>query len=90
VKDEHALSRPPSPPVGRLDSLKSVRQEMVRIYREGRLGSLDTQDMTRFVFVLQAISRVIEQSDLETRMTAIEAALRDPDASNDRNQTYPH
>jgi hypothetical protein len=57
-----------------------VRQELVKIYRAGRRGDLDTQHMTRFAYLLQAIAKVIEQSDLEDRLTAIEKALREPDA----------
>jgi hypothetical protein len=79
VKDEQPFTATPTPRVGKLDSLGGVRQELVRIYRAGRRGELDTQHMTRFAFVLQAIAKVIEQSDLEARMAAIEKALDEPD-----------
>jgi hypothetical protein len=48
---------------------------MVRIYRAGRLGTINTQDMTRFVFALQAIGKMLEASDLEQRLEQLERAL---------------
>jgi hypothetical protein len=58
--------------IGKLDTLAGVRQELTRIYRASRRGELNTQDLTRFAFVLQAIARVIAQSDIEARMADLE------------------
>jgi hypothetical protein len=88
--DKEISLTPSLPRVGRLDSLRAVRLEMVRVYREGRAGHLDTKDMARFVFVLQAIGKVLEASDLESRLATIEKALEEPDGSQPSNTPYAH
>jgi len=73
VKDEQALlPSPPPPRVGRLNTLAGVRQELVRLYREARAGTLPTQEATRLTFILQAIAKIIEGHDLEARLNALE------------------
>jgi hypothetical protein len=79
MNDERRLSQPPPPRVNNLATLSGVRKELVSIYRAGRRRELDTADMSRLAFVLVQIAKVIEQSDLEARMAALEAALRAPD-----------
>ena len=75
----------PSPPrIGQLDTLRRVRLEMVRIYREARQGNLESQEATRLVFILQSIARLIEGGDFEERLGEIERKL----AAND-NGTEP-
>jgi hypothetical protein len=61
------------PNIGRLDSMPRVRREMVRVYRETRLGRLPTQDATRLVNILFLIGRMIEGGELEERIRALEA-----------------
>ena len=76
----------PSPPrVGRLDTLARVRLEMTRLYREARIGTLESQEATRLVFILQGIARLIEGSDHESRLDEIEKRL----TANDENQSEP-
>jgi len=73
VLDEQNLPQTPPPRVGRLDSLQGVRRELVRIYKDMRQKKIPTQEGTRFAFVLQIIAKVLEQSDLEQRIEALEA-----------------
>jgi hypothetical protein len=61
---------------------------MVSVYRASRKGEMKTEDMSRFIFALRCIAQVIEQSDLEARMSAIENALRGADVSSDSLPTY--
>lgn len=56
----------------KLDSLQDVKREMAKCYREARSGVLDVQDSTKLVWVLQAVGKVIESSDLEKRVEILE------------------
>jgi hypothetical protein len=66
------LTPTPTPLVGKLDSLRGVRRELTKVYRDMRQGKLDTQDGTRLAFVLNVIAKLIETSDLEARIEALE------------------
>lgn len=67
------LSKTEAPPhVSRLNSVIAYRQEIARVYKEGRKGKIETQDMTRFVSVLQTLVKVLQDSDLEKRIEALE------------------
>jgi hypothetical protein len=57
----------------KLDSLGDVKSEMAKLYREARSGVIDVQDSTKLVWVLQAVAKVIEGSDLEKRIEILEA-----------------
>lgn len=78
-----------SPRVGKLTSLTDVQRELTRIYRAARRGELGTQDLTRLTYTLQVIAKVIEQTDTEARLAAIEQALSDADA-NHHHAPYSH
>jgi hypothetical protein len=56
----------------KLDSVGDVKHEVARIYREARSGLLDTQDATKLVWCLQALGKIIEVSELERRIEALE------------------
>lgn len=64
-----ASSRHPAP---RLDSLEAVRREMARVYRQASSGAIAPQDGTRFIYMLTSIASLIEASDIERRLEAIE------------------
>src|SRR4051794_23067 len=69
------LSSPPPPRIGRLDSLQAVRLELTRVYKDMRRGQIESREGTRLAYVLLAIARVLESSDLEVRLTALEKGL---------------
>jgi hypothetical protein len=48
---------------------------MTRVYREARQGTLPTAEATRLIFMLTAIARLIESSDLEQRLEQVEVQL---------------
>jgi hypothetical protein len=73
MKDAPILVQLPPHRVRQLDTLSGVRQEMVSVYRAARKGGMKSEDMSRFVFALRCIAQVIETSDLEQRMRALEA-----------------
>lgn len=56
----------------KLDTMQDVRREMAKVYREARSGLVDVQDATKLTWCLQAVGKVIETSDLEKRIEALE------------------
>ena len=67
-----ALANAPRRSRLRLDTLDRVRRELVKLYREGRDGLKDTQDVSRLANVLAIVGRLIEGGELEHRLEAIE------------------
>jgi hypothetical protein len=59
----------------KLDTLGDVKREMAKLYREARSGLLDVQDTTKLTWCLVAVGKVIEGSDLEKRLEALENAV---------------
>jgi len=64
------------PPVGKLDTILRVRREMAKLYKEARQGKLETQEATRFCFILKSNAQLIESSDLEQRIEVLEEICR--------------
>lgn len=56
----------------RLHDLKTVKRELGCLYREARLGKIDTQDASRLANLLSILARIIQGTDLEARLTALE------------------
>ena len=70
-KDPSAPAAPPRLRL-KLKTIDDVRAEMARLYREGKAGLRDVADVSRLANVLSLLGRLIEGSDLEKRLTAIE------------------
>jgi hypothetical protein len=64
-------------PRTRLDTVNRVRQELARLYVEGKHGWRDPQDVTRLASVLSIIARLIEGSSLEQRLEAMEKLIQE-------------
>jgi hypothetical protein len=69
------------PPRGRsrlrLDSLDRVRREMAKLYRTAAYDrTRDVNDASKLAHILTMIARILEGSDLEKRIAALEAAAR--------------
>lgn len=58
-----------------LATLVGVRREMARVYVAMKTGKLPSQDGTRLAYVLTSIAKLIESSDLQQRIEALEATL---------------
>ena len=58
---------------------------MVRVYKEARQGTLDSQTASRLTFMLTAIGRLIESSDLEHRLEQVELQLASIHTQNHKN-----
>jgi hypothetical protein len=67
----------PTPSSRRVDlaNIDDVRREMAKVYREMKEGKIQSQDGTRFVYVLAQIGKLIEASSLAHRIEALEFAL---------------
>ena len=55
-----------------LTSLEGIRCEMARIYREMESGKRESQEGSRLVYVLTQIGKVLELTEIERRLTALE------------------
>jgi hypothetical protein len=70
------------PRVGRLTTVGEVAAELGRLYRLTRWGQVPTQDASRLAVILSAMRACLEASDLERRLTEMEAALNEPESTN--------
>ena len=71
-----ASTPPPAKPKryrAKLSSVADVNREIQRVYRECRSGLLDVSDGSKLAHILSLIARIHETSDLEARLTALEA-----------------
>ena len=55
-----------------LETMNDVKREMAKVYRECRSDMIDAQTGTKLTWMLQAVAKVIEGSDLEKRIEALE------------------
>jgi hypothetical protein len=55
-----------------LNTLEGVRIEMARQYREMEAGKRDPQDGSKLVYVLSAIGKILELTEIERRLAALE------------------
>lgn len=67
---------PPSRLRLKLTTAEDCRRELARLYREARGKRLDVADASRLANILQLLSRLIETSDLESRILALEEATK--------------
>lgn len=68
------MSEKRNPRIGPLKKPGDIRTEMARVYRLGRQGEIETQDMGRFIQALNVIVGVIRDTDLEERLKKLEQA----------------
>ena len=61
-----------TPPI-KLDSLRHLRDELGRVYREARAGKIATQDATRLAFMLGQLRELVMAMEIEGRIAALEA-----------------
>ena len=57
----------------KLDTLADVKREMAKVYRESRSDVLDIHVATKQVWILQALGKLITDSEIEQRLEALEA-----------------
>jgi hypothetical protein len=66
----------PTPPRIDLKTIDDVRVEMARVYRDMRARRIETQEGTRFSYVLAQIGKLIVSGELEKRLEAVEGVLK--------------
>jgi hypothetical protein len=59
----------------RLTSVRGCRKELAGVYAQARNRQLDWQSAARAASVLQILTRMLEGSELEQRLAALEEAL---------------
>jgi len=70
--DESSFRVVPTPRRIDLKTMGQVRAEMARVYRQTREGKIDSQDGSRFVYMLVQIGKMVELADLEKRLESLE------------------
>lgn len=73
---------PPSRLRLKLSTAEDCRRELARLYREARVNQIDVADASRLANILQIMSRLIETSDLEARIEALETYRRQDSAGH--------
>jgi hypothetical protein len=61
--------------IGRLTTVGQVAAELGRLYRQARRGEVPVTDASRLATILTAMRQCLEASELERRITEMEAAL---------------
>lgn len=56
----------------RLNDAETIRMEMARVYRDMRMGCIDTQDGTRLAYVLDMVRKAHETCELQRRVEVID------------------
>ena len=64
-----------TPPRTALTKLEHVRDELARVYRHARMGKVETSEATRLTYMLVALSKIIESSDIEARLDLLELEI---------------
>lgn len=60
----------------KLATIDDCRREMARVYRDARLGDTDTAEASRLVYILSTLAKLIETSQLEQRIAALEESKK--------------
>lgn len=63
---------PPPQRVSRLKTLDDVRIELAKVYREARIKELPMHDAKGLAYLLQGMSAVLKDTELERRIAALE------------------
>ena len=56
----------------KLATVKDVRGELARLYRDGKAGKRDVADVSRLANVLSILGKMIEGAEMEARLNALE------------------
>jgi hypothetical protein len=63
----------PTPTKIDLKTIDDVRLEMAKVYRAMKGGKIETSDGTKLVYVLGQIGKMIEDHDIEQRLSVLES-----------------
>ncbi len=68
-----AKPQPPRLTRIKLGTIREIRAELSRVYREARSGKIETSTATRLAYLLDLMARMVERGELETRVKTLEA-----------------
>lgn len=71
ILEGQVLQALPTPQI-KLATIEDCRREMARVYRDARTNRIDSQDASRFVYILSQIGKLIELTDIEKRIDLLE------------------
>jgi len=71
-----------------LDSMKRVRQELAKVYRQAKNSEIPLADATRYTYILQALARMLATETLEARIAALEAESGQIHLQGERNEEF--
>ena len=74
--DGKTLQLVPTPRLN-LGTIKSVRLEASRVYKEMRSGKIEGAEGTRLIYALTSIGKLIEIDTIVKRIEALEGAVKD-------------
>jgi hypothetical protein len=57
----------------KLNTVADVQRELAKLYRLARSKNMDTSEASKLANILVMIARIMETSDLEARLAALEA-----------------
>lgn len=77
VVEGEVITRLPTRPEIKLANIEDVRREMAKVYRDARYNKLDTQDASRFVYMLTQIAKMHETAELVKRLEALEGKVNE-------------
>lgn len=58
----------------KLNTVADVQRELAKLYRLARSKNMDTSEASKLANILVMIARIMETSDLEARLAALEGA----------------
>lgn len=71
-------ARIPTPRRFRLNSLNGVRAEMASVYRQVRIGLIDSAEGSKLTYMLAQLGKVTVDATLEDRISALEKLEETP------------
>ena len=74
-----------TPYVGKLNTVKACRIELANVYKDARSGKIEPSEGTRLAFILSQIAKLIETSDIESRLEEVELQLASIHTQNHKN-----
>jgi hypothetical protein len=79
MKMDEQKQKQPKKRIGPLDTMGRVVAELGRLYREARQSDgVSVADASRLATILGIMRQCLEASDIERRLTEMEAALAEP------------
>ena len=61
----------------RLGTVRECRRELAKLYVEARRGTIEPSDATRLAYLLTSLANMISDSEMEERIEALEAEIRE-------------